>query len=47
MGGLTYITCERTGDPMHCGYPVGDALGGLFGTMGVLAACWKRARDPG
>ena len=45
MGGLTYITGEPTGEPMHCGYPIGDALGGLFGALGVLAACWKRAHD--
>jgi len=47
MGGLTYITGEPQGEPMHCGYPIGDALGGLFGAMGVLAACWRRAADPG
>ncbi len=46
MGGLTYITGEPGGEPMHCGYPIGDALGGLFGAMGVLAALWRRARDP-
>jgi crotonobetainyl-CoA:carnitine CoA-transferase CaiB-like acyl-CoA transferase len=46
MGGLTYITGEAGGEPMHTGYPVGDALGGLFGALGVLAALWKRARDP-
>ena len=47
MGGMTYITGEASGEPVHCGYPIGDALGGLFGAMGVLAACWKRAADPG
>ena len=31
---------------MHAGYPIGDAIGGLFGAVSVLAACWKRARDP-
>jgi len=31
---------------MHPGYPVGDAIGGVFGALGVLAALWKRARDP-
>ena len=46
MGGLTYITGEPDGEPMHPGYPIGDAIGGLFGTVGVLAALWKRARDP-
>lgn len=47
MGGLTYITGEPDGEPMHPGYPIGDAIGGLFGAVGVLAALWKRARDPG
>jgi len=46
MGGLTYITGDPAGEPMHAGYPIGDAIGGLFGAIGILAACWKRARDP-
>jgi crotonobetainyl-CoA:carnitine CoA-transferase CaiB-like acyl-CoA transferase len=46
MGGLTYITGEVDGQPMHPGYPIGDAIGGLFGAVGILAALWKRARDP-
>ena len=47
MGGLAYITGDSKGPPMHAGYPIGDSIGGLFGTIGVLAALWKRARDPG
>ncbi|WP_454616433.1 CaiB/BaiF CoA transferase family protein [Bradyrhizobium cenepequi] len=46
MGGLTYITGEADGEPTHPGYPIGDSIGGLFGALGVLAALWKRARDP-
>jgi crotonobetainyl-CoA:carnitine CoA-transferase CaiB-like acyl-CoA transferase len=46
MGGLTYITGEGDGEPTHPGYPIGDSIGGLFGAVGVLAALWKRARDP-
>ena len=46
MGGLTFITGEADGQPMHPGYPIGDAIGGVFGAVGVLAALWKRARDP-
>ncbi|WP_315831941.1 CoA transferase [Bradyrhizobium prioriisuperbiae] len=46
MGGLTYITGEADGQPMHPGYPIGDSIGGLFGAVGVLAALWKRAKDP-
>jgi crotonobetainyl-CoA:carnitine CoA-transferase CaiB-like acyl-CoA transferase len=46
MGGLTFITGEPDGQPMHPGYPIGDAIGGLFGAVGILAALWKRAGDP-
>lgn len=46
MGGLTYITGEADGPPTHAGYPIGDAIGGLFGAAGVLAALWRIARDP-
>jgi crotonobetainyl-CoA:carnitine CoA-transferase CaiB-like acyl-CoA transferase len=27
MGGLTYITGDAHGEPMHAGYPIGDAVG--------------------
>ncbi|MCA0240439.1 MAG: CoA transferase [Proteobacteria bacterium] len=47
MGGLVYITGEADGAPMHAGYPIGDAIGGLFAALGVMVALWKRARDPG
>lgn len=46
MGGLTHITGEPGGEPMHAGYPLADNIGGLFGAMGVLAALWKREQDP-
>jgi len=46
MGGLTYITGEPGGEPMHAGYPIGDAIGGVFGALGIVTALWKRARDP-
>ena len=46
MGGLTHITGEIDGAPMHAGYPVADNVGGLFGALGVLAALWRRAQDP-
>ena len=46
MGGLTYITGEPDGEPMHAGYPIGDAVGGVFGALGIVSALWKRARDP-
>ena len=46
MGGLTYITGEREGEPMHAGYPLGDAIGGVFGALGIVAALWQRAKNP-
>jgi len=46
MGGLTYITGEAHGEPMHSGYPLGDAIGGVFGALGIMSALWKRAKDP-
>jgi crotonobetainyl-CoA:carnitine CoA-transferase CaiB-like acyl-CoA transferase len=46
MGGLTYLTGEADGEPMHNGYPLGDAVGGLFGTIGVLAALCRRIAEP-
>lgn len=38
MGGLTHITGMRDGAPVHPGYPIADAFGGLFGAFSVLAA---------
>ena len=46
MGGLTYISGEADGAPMHAGYPIGDSIGGLFGALGIMSALWKNARDP-
>lgn len=38
MGGLTHITGTQDGPPVHPGYPIADAIGGLFGAFSVLAA---------
>ncbi|USG62495.1 CoA transferase [Sneathiella marina] len=46
MGGLTHITGEPEGLPMHTGYPLSDAIGGLFGAMSILAALFQVARHP-
>jgi crotonobetainyl-CoA:carnitine CoA-transferase CaiB-like acyl-CoA transferase len=45
--GLTYITGEPGGHPLHPGYPIGDPIAGVFGAFGVLAALLHRARHPG
>jgi crotonobetainyl-CoA:carnitine CoA-transferase CaiB-like acyl-CoA transferase len=44
--GLTYITAEPGGTPIHPGYPIGDPIAGLFGAFGVLVALLHRARNP-
>ena len=46
MSGFTNICGEEGGRPLHAGYPVSDAVGGLFGALGVLAAVLALARDP-
>lgn len=43
MGGLTYLTGEPGGEPMHPGHPIGDSIGGLFGAIGILAALVRRS----
>ncbi|WP_010139977.1 CaiB/BaiF CoA transferase family protein [Oceanicola sp. S124] len=40
MGGLTHITGMADGDPVHPGYPIADAFGGLFGAFSVMAALY-------
>jgi len=46
MGGLTYLTGDPQGEPMHSGYPLGDAIGGLFGATSILAALFAVKNDP-
>ena len=46
MGGLTHITGEPNGQPMHSGYPLADNIGGLFGAIGILAALYQRLQHP-
>lgn len=46
MGGLTYLTGEPDGEPMHSGYPLADAVGGLFGAASILAAVLAVRADP-
>lgn len=44
MGGLTAISGQEDGAPMHTGYPIGDPIGGLFGAFAITAALWKVAQ---
>jgi crotonobetainyl-CoA:carnitine CoA-transferase CaiB-like acyl-CoA transferase len=46
MSGFTNICGDAQGTPLHLGYPISDAIGGLFGAIGVLAALHRRAVEP-
>ena len=46
LSGFTSICGEEDGTPLHLGYPISDAIGGLFGALGVLAALYELKRDP-
>ncbi|MDF2366707.1 CaiB/BaiF CoA-transferase family protein [Sneathiella sp.] len=45
MGGLTHITGDVDRPPVHTGYPISDAFGGVFGAMSILAAVHKVRDD--
>ena len=47
MSGFTHLCGEAGRDPVHLGYPISDAVGGLFGALGVLAALFRLKADPG
>jgi crotonobetainyl-CoA:carnitine CoA-transferase CaiB-like acyl-CoA transferase len=46
MSGFTRMCGEEGGSPLHLGYPISDAIGGLFGAMGVLAALYRLKQEP-
>lgn len=46
LSGFTSICGEENGSPLHLGYPISDAIGGLFGALGVLAALHQLQQDP-
>lgn len=46
MSGFTHICGDAHGTPLHLGYPISDAIGGLFGALGVLAALYRLKADP-
>ncbi|MEO5883854.1 MAG: CoA transferase [Caldimonas sp.] len=46
MSGFTHICGDAHGTPLHLGYPISDAVGGLFGALGVLAALFRLKTDP-
>jgi len=46
MGGLTHITGDADRPPVHTGYPISDAFGGVFGAMSILAALFRVKNNP-
>ena len=46
MSGFTRMCGEEGGTPLHLGYPISDAIGGLFGAVGVLAALYRLKEVP-
>jgi crotonobetainyl-CoA:carnitine CoA-transferase CaiB-like acyl-CoA transferase len=46
MSGFTQICGEENGRPLHLGYPISDAVAGLFGALGILAALHDIACNP-
>jgi crotonobetainyl-CoA:carnitine CoA-transferase CaiB-like acyl-CoA transferase len=46
MSGFTRMCGEEGGTPLHLGYPISDAIGGLFGAVGILAALYRLKEDP-
>ncbi|WP_339947463.1 CoA transferase [uncultured Albimonas sp.] len=46
MSGLTHMTGEPDGAPMHAGHPMGDSIGGVFGALSVTTALLSVRSDP-
>ncbi|TDR93956.1 CaiB/BaiF CoA transferase family protein [Enterovirga rhinocerotis] len=46
MSGFTRMCGEEDGVPLHLGYPISDAVGGLFGALGILADLYRLKGDP-
>ncbi len=42
MSGFTNLCGEPGRPPLHLGFPVADAVGGLFGALGILSALYHR-----
>lgn len=46
ISGFTHLCGEPDRAPLHMGFPVADAVTGLFGAVGILAALYRRAQQP-
>ncbi|NLD53438.1 MAG: CoA transferase [Burkholderiaceae bacterium] len=46
MSGLTNLTGEADGSPMHMNFPIGDTVAGLFGAFAIAAEMVRIRSDP-
>ncbi|WP_373084475.1 CaiB/BaiF CoA transferase family protein [Sneathiella sp.] len=46
FSGFTYLCGYPESGPMHIGFPVADATAGVFGALGIIIACWNKAKNP-
>lgn len=46
FSGFTFLCGDPERSPMHTGFPIADAITGLFGAMSILIACHRRANAP-
>lgn len=46
FSGFTNLCGDADRPPQHAGFPVADAVGGLFGALSILIACQRRNSDP-
>jgi len=46
MSGLTHLTGEADGAPLHMNFPVGDTVAGVFGAFAVAAELLRLRADP-
>jgi crotonobetainyl-CoA:carnitine CoA-transferase CaiB-like acyl-CoA transferase len=46
MSGFTSLNGPHGGAPMNLGYPLSDAVAGLFGAIGILSAAFHRLNNP-
>lgn len=47
MTGFTNICGEADRPPLHLGFPIADAVGGLFGAIGILSALYHQRESGG
>ena len=46
LSGFTYLCGDADRPPMHLGFPISDAVAGLFGAISILSAMHHRLKNP-